>query len=142
LDDGIKQAVNFTPEPTQFGQITSVSARPWWCPLTDSGAPPSRFEDTHQSCNRGIVAFMRVLGSVMGANAVIVSRFAPISHAIGGVTGPIALIVPAIAAVRRRIVSIIGPVARVVDRRGRVTAETGPCANRIASVKCRSGRIM
>ena len=103
---------------------------------------PSRSEDTHRSCNRGIVAFMPALGPFMRANAVIVIRFAPIRHAIGSVTALFALIVPAIAAVRRRIVSIMGPIDHAVDRRGRVTDRTGPCANRIASVKCRSGLIM
>jgi hypothetical protein len=98
--------------------------------------------DTHQSCIRSIVAFMLAIGSVMGANAVIVIRFAPIRHSIGGVTAPIALAMPAIVAIRRRVVSIVGCSARFMDGGGLVVARTGRVVARIASVKFRSGLNM
>jgi hypothetical protein len=118
------------------------SRGPWWRALTGSGAPSSRSEDTHRPCNRGIVAFMPALGPIVGANAVIVVRFAPVRHSIGGVMAPITRIMAVIAAVRRRIVSIMRPIARPTVRRGRVTARTRPVADRIACVKCRLGLIM
>ena len=85
---------------------------------------------------------MLALGPIVGAKAVIVSRFAPIRHAIGSVTAAIVRKTPAIATVRRRIVPIVGPIARFMDRRGRIMAGTGPVADHIGSVRCRFGLIM
>ena len=85
---------------------------------------------------------MLALGSVMGANAIIVIRFAPIRHSIGGVTAPIALVMPTIVAIGRRIVSIVGCSARLMDGGGLVVARTGRVVARIASVKSRFGHNM
>ena len=45
------------------------------------------------------MAFMPALGPIVSANAVLVSRFAPIFYALGGITAAIARILPAIATV-------------------------------------------
>jgi hypothetical protein len=89
-----------------------------------------------------MVAFMPALEPIVGANAVIVIRFAPIRHSIGGVRAQIVRITLAIAAVRRRIVSIMRRHRSPMVRRGRVTARTRAVADRIACVKCRLGLIM
>jgi hypothetical protein len=60
---------------------------------------PSRSEDTHRSCNHGIMPFVLGLLRIMGANAVIMVRFAPLRYSIGADMAPIALIMPVTAAV-------------------------------------------
>jgi hypothetical protein len=103
------------------------------------GRTPSRSEDIHRPCDRGIVAFVLALGPIVGANAVIVIGTASVRHSIGGVTASIARIMPAIAAIRGRIVCIMACSARLIGTRDPIRVRTGHVVARITSVKCRFG---